>query len=118
MTADPYNLREGESVQDFGERIKALHTAPSWGEMRAREDHADNAYRFLSSAPFNGDADMAKVMVDAATVHATLALHDKVEELTQTIKRVIGKQTEQNAELTRQVKRATDLREAHLRRVA
>jgi hypothetical protein len=53
VSGDPYNLRDGETAAQFGERIKALHTAPSWAEMRSREDHADSAYRFLSSAPFN-----------------------------------------------------------------
>jgi hypothetical protein len=98
VTGDPYNVREGETAEQFGDRIKALHTAPTWAEMRARADHADDAYRFLSSAPFNGDAEMARVMVDAATVHATLALHDKVEELTQTIKRGVEQMIETNAD--------------------
>jgi hypothetical protein len=80
-------------------------------------------YRFLSSAPFNGDADMARVMVDAATVHATLALHDKVEELTQTIKRGVEQMIETNAELSDTIKKATnsiviELRKTPLREVA
>jgi hypothetical protein len=123
VTGDPYNVREGETAEQFGDRIKALHTAPTWAEMRARADHADDAYRFLSSAPFNGDADMAKVMVDAATVHATLALHDKVEELTQTIKRAVEQTIETNAELSDTIKKATnsiviELRKTPLREVA
>jgi hypothetical protein len=123
VTGDPYNVREGETAEQFGDRIKALHTAPTWAEMRARADHADDAYRFLSSAPFNGDAEMARVMVDAATVHATLALHDKVEELTQTIKRGVEQMIETNAELSDTIKKATnsiviELRKTPLREVA
>jgi hypothetical protein len=107
-----------ESTEHFIARMAEKNRTPSWAEMREQQNHAEAAYQFLASAPFHGDATMAKVMVDAATVHATLALHDKVEELCQTMKHVIGKQTETNAELMHEIKRATNLREANLRRVA
>jgi hypothetical protein len=89
---------------------------PSWGEMRASTDHADKAYEYLNSAPFSGDPQVVKAMIEAATVHATLALHDKVEELTQTLKVVVNAQTETNAELSQTVKKATNVIVVELRK--
>jgi uncharacterized protein YhaN len=112
-----------ESVEHFLERTKEQRTRPTWADLRKRNDHADKAYEFLSSAPFHGDADMARVMVDAATVHATLALHDKVDELCQALKHVGAQAIETNAELSATVKKATnsvvtELRKATVREAA
>lgn len=105
-TAEAYEQREGESVEQWSERLKKLHTAPTWHELRKRSEHADKAYEFLASAPFHGDAEMAKVMVDAARVHAELAIQDKLEELAQTIKFCTGQLLESNATLNENVKTA------------
>lgn len=88
--------------------------APTWKELRQETDHADKAYEYLNSAPFNGDAEVVKHMIRAAEVHAQLALQDKLEELGQTVKFCTNAIIESNAQLNENVKTAA----SHLHRDA
>jgi hypothetical protein len=110
-----------DQPNDLGESIG--RKAPSWGEMRANLNHFDKAYEYLNSAPFNGDPEVVKAMIQAADIHARIGLGDKLEELRETLKQTVAQAIESNAELSQTVKKATnsviiELRKATVREAA
>lgn len=99
MTEQP--LDSGAELRD-----RLTEPRPSWGDLRKQSDHADKAYEFLNSAPFNGDPEVTKAMIRGAEVHAKLALHDKIEELAATIRFCTNQILDSNEKLNENVKTA------------
>lgn len=104
MSDDPQNM----------ERTLLRQPTPTWTEIRAELDHATKAYEYLSTGTFSTDPEVTKAMIDAADIHAKLAVHDKIEELSQTIKSCTNRLLDANAKLDQDVKTAAQ----HLHRDA
>lgn len=90
----------------------------SFGDARKSTDHADKAYEFMTGAKFSAgdDPEARRMMMDCAKVHAHLAMMDKLEELTATLREIVTSQCDSMRELDATIQKATNAMIAEVRR--
>ena len=92
--------------------------SPTWTEARQSTDHADKAYEAMIQAKFawQDGPELVAFYMDCAKVSAQLALVDKIEEITATLKEVANRQIDSAQDLDRTIQKATNALVREVRR--